>query len=332
MCPSIPTEYGGMGIDDFRINVVIVDECLKLGLMSFATGISLVNDVTLPYFLEHCTPEQKKRWLPGMAAATLVTAIGMTEPSGGSDLAALKTTARLDGDAYVLNGSKTFITNGINSDIVMVAAKTDASSRHGGISLLVVERGMPGFERGRNLEKLGNHAQDTAELFFNDVRVPVSNLLGEENKGFQHMMINLPQERLSIATSAVGASRVALEQTIDYVRERKAFGQPIGAFQHNRMVIAEMRTEIEIAQVFVDRCLEMHLRRELTAEQAAMAKWWCADLQGRVMDRCLQLHGGYGYMTEFPIARAWADARITRIYGGTNEIMKEIIGKTERLA
>jgi alkylation response protein AidB-like acyl-CoA dehydrogenase len=331
MCLEIPEQYGGQGIADFRFNVVIAEACQEFGLMSFATGFTLTSDVTLPYFMEYTNDEQKQRWLPGLASGELITAIAMTEPGGGSDLGALKTTARREGDFYVVNGSKTFITNGINADLALTAVRTDSASKHGGISLLVIERGMEGFERGRNLEKTGNHGQDTAELFFNDVRVPVANLVGEEGKGFKYMMRNLPQERLSIACSAVAAAEAALQWTIDYVRERKAFGQSVGAFQYNRITIAEMRTEIEIGRTFLDRCVELHLSGDLSAEQAAMAKWWATDLQGRVMDRCVQLHGGYGYMTEYPIARAWADARITRIYGGTNEIMKEIIGKAEQL-
>ena len=332
MCLPVSAEYGGQGIDDFRFNVVMAEESSSLGLTGFLTTIGLVNDVALPYFLEYATEQQRRRWFPGMVAGQLIVAIAMTEPSGGTDLASMKTTARLDGDHYVVNGSKTFISNGMNADLVLTAVKTDATVRHGGISLLVIERGMPGFERGRNLDKLGNHAQDTAELFFNDVRVPVENLLGQENGGFRHMMVNLPQERLAIAVTAVASARAALEWTLAYAKERRAFGQPIGTFQHSRMVLAEIRTEVEIAQVFVDKCIELLVRRDLTAEQAAMAKWWCTDLQGRVMDRCVQLHGGYGYMTEYPITRAYADARITRIFGGTNEIMKEIIGKAEGLA
>lgn len=332
ICLPIPAEYGGQGIDDFRFNVVLCEEAAALGLTSFITGISLTSDVALPYFIEYATAEQKRRWFPGMAAGRLMLAIAMTEPGGGSDLAGIRTTARREGDVFVVNGSKTFITNGINSDLVLAAVKTDPDNRHGGISLLVIERDMPGFDRGRNLDKLGLRAQDTAELFFNDVRVPACNLIGTENQGFRHMMVNLPQERLGIAVSAVASSRAALDWTLAYTKQRKAFGQSIGSFQNSRMVLAEMRTEVEVAQVFIDRCVEMHLKRELTAEQAAMAKWWCTDLQGRVMDRCVQLHGGYGYMMEYPITRAYADARITRIFGGANEIMKEIIGKAEGLA
>lgn len=331
LCMSVAPEYGGQGIDDYRFSILLNEESLALGLTAFASGMALINDVALPYFLEYTNEEQKKRWFPGMVAGKLVTAIAMTEPGGGSDLAALRTSARKDGDTYVVNGSKTFITNGINSDLVLTAVKTDPSNRHGGISLLVIERGMAGFERGRNLEKLGQHAQDTAELFFNDVKVPSANLVGEENKGFVHMMTNLPQERLSIAISGVASARAAMNWTMDYAKERKAFGSSLSSFQNSRMVLAEIRTEVEIAQVFVDKCLELHLRHELTAEQAAMAKWWCTDMQGRVIDKCVQMHGGYGYMTEFPVARAYADARISRIYGGPNEIMKEIIAKADGL-
>jgi alkylation response protein AidB-like acyl-CoA dehydrogenase len=240
----------------------------------------------------------------------------------------MSTSAIRDGDAYVVNGSKTFITNGINADLVITAVKTDPSQRHAGMSLLILERGMEGFERGRNLEKLGLHSQDTAELFFNDVHVPVENLLGEEGKGFLELVHNLPQERLSIAVTAVAAARAALGWTLEYVQERKAFGQPISSFQNTRFVLAELATEVEVGQAFVDRCVLALNEETLTAEEAAMAKWWCTELQQKVVDRCLQLHGGYGYMTEYPIARAYADARITTIYGGTTEIMKEIIGKS----
>ena len=252
----------------------------------------------------------------------------MTEPGIGSDLASMTTSAVRDGDHYVVNGSKTFITNGINADLVITAVKTDPSQRHRGMSLLVVERGMDGFERGRNLEKVGMHAQDTAELFFDDVRVPVENRLGEEGTGFVSLVTNLPQERLSIAVTAVAAAQAAFDRTLDYAKERTAFGQPIASFQNSRFALAEMATEIEIAQTFVDRCVLALNAGELTAEEAAMAKWWCTELQGRVVDRCVQLHGGYGYMTEYSVGRAYADARITRIYGGTTEIMKEIIGKS----
>jgi alkylation response protein AidB-like acyl-CoA dehydrogenase len=286
------------------------------------------NDVCLPYFLRYCDAQQRERWLPGIASGQLITAIAMTEPGMGSDLAAMSTRARREDDHYVLDGSKTFITNGINADLVIVAAKTDPSERHRGISLLVAERGMDGFERGRNLEKIGQHGQDTAELSFAEVRVPRENLLGEEGAGFRYLVSNLPQERLSIAATAVSAAEAALSWTLDYVRERRAFDQPIGSFQSSRFALAEARTELDIAQVFVDRCVERLGAGELSPEDAAMAKWWCTELQGRVVDRCVQLHGGYGYMVEYPIARAYVDARVTRIYGGANEIMKEIIGRS----
>jgi len=307
---------------------VIGEEVQAAGVGGAGLGLTLHNDICLPYFLRYCTDEQRERWLPGIASGELVTAIAMTEPGIGSDLASMSTTALRDGDDYVVNGSKTFITNGINADLVITAVKTDPSQRHAGMSLVVLERGMPGFERGRNLEKLGLHSQDTAELFFTDVTVPRSNLLGEEGQGFFQLVHNLPQERLSIAASGVAAARAAMGWTLDYVTQRTAFGQPVGSFQNSRFVMAEIATEVEIAQVFVDRCVLALNAGELTAEEAAMAKWWCTELQKRVVDRALQLHGGYGYMLEYPIARAYADARITTIYGGTTEIMKEIIGRS----
>jgi alkylation response protein AidB-like acyl-CoA dehydrogenase len=325
---AVPEELGGAGVDDFRFNVVIGEEVQRAGVGGFGLGITLHNDICLPYFLVYCNEEQQARWLPGIASGELITAIAMTEPSMGSDLASMKATAKRDGDHYVVNGAKTFITNGINADLVITAVKTDPSERHRGISLVVLERGMEGFERGRNLEKVGQHSQDTAELFFNDVRVPVANLLGEEGQGFYQLTRNLAQERLSIAIAGVAAATAALGWTLDYVREREAFGQPLGAFQNTRFELAEMATEIDIAQAYLDRCVTALNAADLSPEDAAKAKWWCTDLQSRVADRCLQLHGGYGYMTEYPIARAWADARITRIYGGANEIMKEIVARS----
>jgi alkylation response protein AidB-like acyl-CoA dehydrogenase len=325
---AAPEELGGGGVDDFRYNQIILEEIQLAGVNASATGIGLHNDVCLPYFLHAGTPEQQKRWLPGICSGELITAIAMTEPGIGSDLAGMTTTAIRDGDDYIVNGSKTFITNGINADLVVTAVKTDPSQRHKGMSILVIERGMAGFERGRNLDKIGLHAQDTAELFFNDVRVPVENRLGDEGQGFNWLVHNLPQERLNIAVSAVAAARAAFEWTLAYCKERTAFGQPIGSFQNSRFVLAEMASEIEVGQAFVDRCVLARNEGDLTAEEAAMAKWWCTDLQGRVVDRGVQLHGGYGFMSEYPIARAFADARVTRIYGGTNEIMKEIIGRS----
>ena len=282
----------------------------------------------LPYFLSFTTDEQKARWLPGIASGEFVTAVAMTEPGIGSDLASMRTTAIRDGDVYVVDGSKTFITNGINADLVVTAVKTDPTQRHRGMSLLVLERGMPGFDRGRNLDKIGQHAQDTAELFFTGVRVPAANLLGEEGQGFAYLVTKLPQERLSIAVAGVAAARAALDWTLEYVKQRTAFGTPIGSFQNSRFRLAEMDTEIDVAQHYLDACVRALAAGELTAEDAAKAKWWGTELQGRVVDGCVQLHGGYGYMTEYPIARAYADARVTRIYGGTTEIMKEIVGRS----
>jgi alkylation response protein AidB-like acyl-CoA dehydrogenase len=328
---EVPTEYGGGGVHDFRFNLVIIEEVHRTGSNGSGLGLTLHNDICLPYFLRYCTEEQRARWLPGIASGELITAVAMTEPGMGSDLAGMATTARREGDHYIVNGSKTFITNGINSDLVILACKTDPTERHRGISLLVVERGTPGFVRGRNLNKIGLHAQDTAELFFTDCAVPVSNLLGEEGSGFTYLVSNLPQERLSIAAAGIAAARQALDWTVEYVRERRAFGQAIGTLQNTRFVLAELATEVEIGQAYVDRCVVALNDGELTAEEAAMAKWWCTELQHRAVDRCLQLFGGYGYMLEYPIARAYADARVTTIYGGTTEIMKEIIGRSLRL-
>jgi alkylation response protein AidB-like acyl-CoA dehydrogenase len=325
---AVTEEHGGAGAEDFRLNLVIGEETQRAAVGGFGLGITLHNDICLPYFLTYCDPAQSARWLGGIASGELITAVAMTEPGIGSDLAAMSTTARREGDHYVVNGAKTFITNGINADLVITAVKTDPSERHRGISLLIIERGMEGFERGRNLEKIGQHSQDTAELSFSDVHVPVENLLGEEGQGFLYLVSNLPQERLSIAASAVAAAEAALGWTLEYVLERKAFGQAIGSFQASRFTLAELRSEVEIGRVYIDRCAQALNAGELTAEDAAMAKWWCTDLQGRVVDRCVQLFGGYGYMLEYPIARAFADARVTRIYGGANEIMKEIIGKS----
>ena len=325
---AVPERYGGAGAEDFRFNLVIGEECQRTGVGGFGLGITLHNDICLPYFLRYCDEHQRERWLPGIASGELITAIAMTEPGIGSDLASMSTRARREGDHFVLDGAKTFITNGINADLVITAVKTDPTERHRGISLLILERGMEGFERGRNLGKIGQHSQDTAELSFTEVRVPVENLLGEEGEGFRYLVSNLPQERLSIAASAVAAAEAALEWTLDYVRERKAFGQSIGSFQASRFTLAEVRGELDVARAYIDRCAQALDAGELTAEDAATAKWWCTDLQGRAIDRCLQLFGGYGYMVEYPIARAYADARVTRIYGGANEIMKEIVGRS----
>jgi alkylation response protein AidB-like acyl-CoA dehydrogenase len=323
-----PESYGGGGVDDFRYNMILSEELQRAGVAGAALALTLHNDICLPYFLSLATDEQKARWLPGICSGELITAVAMSESGMGSDLASMRTSALRHGEVYELSGSKTFITNGINADLVIVAAKTDPTLRHQGISLLVVERGMPGFERGRNLDKIGLHSQDTAELFFADVAVPATNLLGEEGRGFLHLVQNLAAERLSMAVSGQAAARQALEWTLAYCAEREAFGQPIGSFQHNRFALAEMATEIEVTQTFVDRCVLELNAGNLSAEDAAMAKWWATELQKRTVDRCLQLHGGYGYMTEYPIARAYVDARVQTIYGGTTEIMKEIIGRS----
>jgi alkylation response protein AidB-like acyl-CoA dehydrogenase len=328
VAPQVPEAYGGAGVDDFRFNVVVNEELMRGGLTGFGLGLTLHNDICLPYFLDLCDDAQRERWLPGIASGELITAVAMTEPGIGSDLASMTTRALRDGDRYVVDGAKTFITNGINADLVITAVKTDPAERHRGISLIVVERGTGGFERGRNLDKLGMHAQDTAELAFHEASVPVANRLGEEGAGFGYLVQNLAQERLSIAIAAVATAAGALDWTLEYVKERQAFGQPVGAFQHSRFALAEARTEVDLGQVFVDRCTELLREGRLSSEDAAEAKWWCTEMQGRVIDACLQLHGGYGYMTEYPIARAWADARVTRIYGGTTEIMKEIVGRS----
>ena len=325
---AVPERYGGGGSHDFRFNQIISEEIAAAGVAGAGLGLTLHNDITTPYFIEYCTEQQAQRWLPGIASGELITAVAMTEPGTGSDLAGIATTAVRDGDEYVLNGSKTFITNGINSDLVIVAAKTDPTQRHTGMSLLVVERGMPGFERGRNLEKIGLHSQDTAELFFTDVRVPAANLLGNEGQAFQYLSANLAQERLSIAVYGVSAARAALTWTIDYVQERVAFGKSISTFQNTKFVLAEVATAVDVAQAYIDQCvLELNAGTP-TPAQAAQAKYWCTDLQKRAVDECLQMFGGYGYMTEYPIARAYVDARVTSIYGGTNEIMKTIIAKS----
>ena len=323
---AIPDEYGGGGVDDFRYNAVIAEVFTGGGAGASGMCVTLHNDICVPYFLLYCDEEQKKRWLPGIANGDLMTAIAMTEPGTGSDLAGIKTTAKREGDAYIVNGSKTFITNGINADLVIIVART-SDDPHAGLTLLVVEEGMEGFERGRNLEKMGLHAQDTAELFFNDVAVPVSNRLGEEGMGFFQLVANLPQERLSIAIGAVAGAEAALQITLEYAKERQAFGRPIGRFQHNRFQLAEARTEVDIGRVFVDRLLDEHMSGNLSIEQAAEAKWWTTEMLRRVVDMGVQMHGGYGYMIEYPIARAYLDARVQTIYGGTTEIMKEIIGR-----
>ncbi|MEI2712307.1 MAG: acyl-CoA dehydrogenase family protein [Nocardioides sp.] len=326
LCFDVPEEYGGAGVSDFRYNVILSEEQARSG--ANGPGFSVHTDIIVPYLSSLGTEEQKQRWLPGCVSGEIITAIAMTEPGAGSDLQGVRTTAVDQGDHYLVNGSKTFISNGINADLVIVVARTDPEAGHKGISLLVVERGMEGFERGRNLEKIGLHAQDTAELSFTDVRVPKANLLGEEGQGFLYLMMNLPQERLIIGAQAVAACELIVELCLDYAKTREAFGKPIGKFQHNRFLVAEMATEATVARAFLDSCLTKHLAGELTAVDAAMIKWWTTELQNKLVNQGVQLHGGYGYMLEYPIARAYLDSRISTIYGGTTEIQKEIIGRS----
>ena len=323
---DVPEQYGGGGVRDFRYNCVVSEEVTRVG--GSGVGFTLHNDVMAPYLLDLTTDEQKARWLPPFVSGEMITAIAMSEPGAGSDLQGLKTTARRDGSDWVINGSKTFITNGILSDLVLVVARTDPEAGAHGFSLLAVERGAKGFERGRNLNKVGMKAQDTAELFFDDVRVPADNLVGREGGGFIHLMEKLPQERLSIAVVAVAAARQVFQLTLEYCKGRTAFGKPIGSFQHNRFVLAEMATEIEIAEHYVEKAVLEHNAGRFTVQDAAMAKWWTTELQKKVVDQCVQLHGGYGYMLEYPVAKAFVDSRVQTIYGGTTEVMKEIIGRS----
>jgi alkylation response protein AidB-like acyl-CoA dehydrogenase len=321
-----PEKYGGQGLKDFRYNAILTEEKHATGAVG--PGLGLQNDVMPSYLIGLTTEEQKERWLPGYVSGEIITAIAMSEPGAGSDLAAIRTTAVRDGDHYVVNGAKTFISGGILADLVVTVVKTDPAAGHKGISLLAIERGMPGFERGRKLDKIGQRASDTAELSFTDVRVPVANLLGEENRGFYHLMGNLPAERLAIAVNAVAQARRALELTREYAAERTAFGTPIGSFQVNRHAIADMTVKLDIMQVYVDRCIEAVNAGELTPQEAAGAKMWATETQWEIIDRCLQLHGGYGYINEFEIARLWRDARVQRLYGGTTEIMRDLIGRS----
>ncbi|MFD4720605.1 acyl-CoA dehydrogenase family protein [Streptomyces sp. NPDC058423] len=322
---AVPEEYGGGGNTDFRYSAVLAEEFTRAGAPGLAIGLH--NDIIGPYLTSLATEEQKRRWLPGFCSGEIITAIAMTEPGAGSDLQGIRTTAEDRGDHWLLNGSKTFISNGILADLVVVVARTTPEGGAKGLSLLVVERGAEGFERGRNLDKIGQHAQDTAELFFHDVRVPKENLLGQLNCAFVHLMTNLAQERLNIAVAGIAAAEYLLEITTQYVKEREAFGRPLAKLQHIRFEIAEMATECAVTRTFLDRCIVDHSAGQLDAVHASMAKWWATELQKRVADRCLQLHGGYGYMTEYRVAKAFTDGRIQTIYGGTTEIMKEIIGR-----
>ena len=328
LCFDVDEEYGGAGIKDFRYNMVVAEEISKVGASGL--GFPVHTDIIVPYISQLGTEEQKQRWLPGLVSGELISAIAMTEPGAGSDLQGIRTTAtyQADTDCYVVNGSKTFISNGIMSDLVIVVCRTNPDAGHQGISLLVVERGMEGFERGRNLDKMGLKAQDTSELFFDNVEVPKTNLLGEEGSGFISLMVNLPQERISIAAIAVAACEHVLELCLSYAKEREAFGKPIGKFQHNRFMLAEMATEVHIARVFVNDCVTKLNAGEVDTTLASMAKWWTTELQKKIVDQGVQLHGGYGYMSEYPISKAYVDSRIQTIYGGTTEIQKEIIGRS----
>jgi alkylation response protein AidB-like acyl-CoA dehydrogenase len=324
---QLPEEYGGGGVqDDYRFSTV-VSEVFSGFSAAFSSCWGIHCDVNPPYLTELTTHEQKRRWLPGVGSGEIWTAIGMTEPGGGSDLKALKTTAIRDGDCYVVNGSKTFITNGYSADLVITAVRTDPSKGSRGISLLAIESGTPGFTRGRKLDKVGQDESDTAELFFHDVRVPVENLIGEEGQGFVAMMQRLPQERIGAAVSNLANARAILTETIEYTKQRTAFGQSIGSFQANKFLLAELVTKVEVTQAYLDQAVRAHMEKKLSATEAAKAKWWSAQVQNEVLDGCVQLHGGYGYMNEYRVARAWRDARVTKIWAGSNEIMKELIGR-----
>jgi len=327
---AVPEEFGGAGIKDFRYNAILTEEAARAGVAPAILGPALQADVCMPYLLELTTEEQKARWLPGAARGETIVAIAMTEPGTGSDLAGIRTIAERRDDGYIVNGTKTFITNGLNADLIITAVRT-GPDRHRGLTLIVVEASADGFTRGRRLEKLGMHAQDTAELTYADVTVPVENRLGEEGAGFVGLTNHLPQERLSLAVAGIAAAQAAIMSTIGYVRDRRAFGRTIGDFQATRFKLAELVTEVEITQNYVDRCIVELNAGNLTPQDAAKAKLWATEVQGRVIDACLQLHGGYGYMLEYRIARAYIDARASRIYGGTSEIMKEIIGRALKL-
>ncbi|GAA2409980.1 acyl-CoA dehydrogenase family protein [Actinomadura vinacea] len=323
---EFPEQYGGQGLRDFRYNAIMAEEMAATG--SVGIGLGLQNDVIPPYLMNLTTDEQKARWLPGVVSGETICALALSEPGAGSDLKGIRTTARRDGDHWVVDGSKTFITNGILADLAVVACKTDPGAGHKGISLIVVERGAEGFERGRTLDKIGMKAQDTAELFFRGVRVPAQNLIGQENRGFYHMMGNLPTERLAIAVASLAAAERALAVTLRYAGERTAFGQPIGTFQANRFALADARAKLDAARVYVDGCTMALVEGHLTAEDAAAAKYWTSETAWEVIDRCMQLFGGYGYINDYEIARIWRDNRVQRVFGGTSEIMQEIIGRS----
>ena len=323
---EVPEVYGGMEARDYRFNAVLIEELAKVN-MALPSCVGIHSDIVAPYLVHLTTEEQKQRWLPGFCSGEIVTAMAMTEPSGGSDLAALRTTAVRDGDWWRISGSKTFITNGYSADLVLVAARTSPEKKARGISLFAVESDREGFSRGRKLDKVGQDESDTAELFFDGVRVPADNLVGDLDQGFIHMMTWLPQERLGSAITNLAHAGQILTETVAYVKDRRAFGQPIGTFQHNKFLLADLVTRIEVTQAYVDACVTAHVAGELTPVDAAKAKWWTAQLQNDVLDHCVQLHGGYGFMNEYRVARAWRDARVTKIWAGSNEIMKELIGR-----
>jgi alkylation response protein AidB-like acyl-CoA dehydrogenase len=322
---AIPEQYGGSDVD-FRYNAIFNEELSRAG-MAYSSSFTIHADVCAPYLVRLTSDEQKQRWLPKFCTGEMVTAIGMTEPEAGSDLQGLKTTAKRDGEEWVINGSKTFITNGAHAEMVIVAARTATDPKGRGISLFAVEEGMEGFSRGRKLHKVGQHEADTAELFFENVRVTDDQLIGEVDRGFHHMMEHLAQERLGSAISNTAHAQAAFAVTLDYIKTRKAFGRPIGSFQNSRFLAADLQTRLDVTQAFVDQCVVAHAQHALSAVDAAKAKWWSAQVQNDVIDACVQLHGGYGYMEEYEVAHAWMDARVTKIWAGSNEIMKEIIGR-----